>query len=161
MNVVVVDAGSIGKKWQPGIFVLEFRAGCLKGAERSPVFPLGRVWLIFLFIEPGERALRLPLQKHRAILRLRDLAERALGRSDVMLSRGNLPLDQPRINLVALVAIGSRHREGFGCVAFRIVQLSGLLGNECQALSELMTSSLLLISLASLSDCWKACSADR
>src|ERR1700722_3383376 len=114
--------------------MLESRASNLERAECSPVFPLGGVWLVLIFIKPGERTLCLPLQKNRAVLGLGNLVERAFRARQVMLPRGNLPLDQARINLVAFVAIGLRHGERFGAILFRLVQLTGLLGNKRQGL---------------------------
>src|SRR5580700_4150542 len=133
MYVVVIDPRGITKKWQARIDMLELGAGGFEGAERSAIFAVGSIELVFIFIEAGERTLSFPFQKDRTIGRLRDFAECILRSRWVMQPGGNSSLHQQRIDLIPSVVIFFGFGQRLVGVTLGVVELVGLFRDESQS----------------------------
>src|ERR1700691_2654325 len=121
MDVVVIDARSIAKKWQPLIFVLEFRPRGFEGGKGGSILAASGIVLAPVLIELSQRTLRLPLQEHRTIRGLREFTECILGSCSVALSGRESCLHEQRINQTASIVIRARNGKGLVGVAFGVV----------------------------------------
>ena len=110
--------------------MLKFGPRGFERSKRSLILAFGGIELAFVFIKPGQRTLRLPLQEDWAIRRLRDFAECILRSGSVMQPGGYSPLNQLRIDLVPPIVILSRLGKRLIRITLRVVQLSDLLGDE-------------------------------
>src|SRR5712691_6546164 len=103
MNVVVVDAGSVRKEGKLKVFMPHGIASRFERGEGGSICRVRRIWPVFVFVEPGQRVLSLPLQKNGATLVLFDRAKDALGSSDIASTSRDLSLNKHGVKFIYMV----------------------------------------------------------
>ena len=105
MDVVVVDAGSVGGKWQRRFLVLQRRSRGFEGAQCGSILLVREVGFVFVFVELSERMLGLPLQEDVALRILFNLAKDLFRLLRVVHAGRNVSLDQHGIEHIERVAV--------------------------------------------------------
>ncbi|HMB83250.1 MAG TPA: hypothetical protein VKI40_04280, partial [Terriglobales bacterium] len=132
MDVVVVDAGGVGKERKLGVFMPHGIASRLERGERSAIFTIRRIWPLFVFVEPGKRVLGLPLQKNGASPVLLDRVKFVLSRCGIPATGSNLSLNKYWIEFIGMVpALSCDGQSSLGILA-RLLDIAGLQGKPRQ-----------------------------
>src|SRR5450432_495546 len=126
MNVVVVNAGSVGKEGKLRVFMPYGAASRFEGGEGSAIFAVRGIRTFFFIVEPGQRVFRLPLQKHGTNLVLFDLVEFALRCRRIAVTSRDLSLNKYWIEFIKTVLAFPGDLQGLFRVVCRLLQIAGL-----------------------------------
>jgi hypothetical protein len=93
-HVIVVDAPTVGEEGKMKVLVPDIRTGRFKRCQRTPILAVCQIRTFAIFIEPGERVLRFPLQKDGTHLILLNSLERPPSACGVAAASGDLSLHE-------------------------------------------------------------------